>query len=253
MDDPRQGEFTLDLLYSLQQLPAPAQDVGILASRYSELSVVFSSLGITERARGFGAHANHLTRLASVVISFPRIRPDKGPLWTALNFFSFFSLFLDTFSAFFCLLFTGQLSKRLDACHSLTDAKGILESKIKHFATLRKNGKQPEADQFFADSQIAPEMSAFVASLRQIRQDKVLYHPVTGERVVKATILLSIISFVAALTLFIRETQERLVWLTTLPISTGVAFLLIVNEYESRFRGFTHPPVVTLPAHLPHP
>lgn len=70
MDDPHRSDFTLGLLHSLQRLPSPAQDVAILASRYSELCAVFSSLGITERSRGFSAQANHLTRLASVVSKF---------------------------------------------------------------------------------------------------------------------------------------------------------------------------------------
>lgn len=67
----------------------------------------------------------------------------------------------------------------------------------------------------------------------------------------KATTLTSILIFTVAVTILIRETQERLVWRTTLPRSAGIALLLVVNEYKSRFRGFPRLSMVALSVGLP--
>ncbi|KAJ3539576.1 hypothetical protein NMY22_g4676 [Coprinellus aureogranulatus] len=220
-----------------------------LEDLYRELLDEFSEVLITKRARDFGAHANHLTRLASVsaflsnvqigFIAFTAGAPlgegeRTGPIWVSMNFFSFLSLFLDTFSAFFCLLFADELSKRLNACNSLRESKSYIDFNIARFATLTENGKQTEATKLF-NNDIKASADSFVTDIRQIRRGRLLDHPNKEEHVVKGAILLSMLSFSLAFTLYIRETQAPLVWKTTLPVAASIAFLLIVNWWRSRF------------------
>lgn len=162
---------------------------------------------------------------------------NVGPVWSALNFFSFSSLFLDAFSAFFSLLFAQQLSQRLDVCHSLMDDKKAFDIKSAHFGMLIKNKKATEARDFFAEHNLSESMEALIDKLKSIRNNEALHRPIFGERVVIATILASILFFAVGLVIFIRITQPKDVWLSTVVVSSVAAFALIVNDIQSRFKG----------------
>ncbi|KAJ3537808.1 hypothetical protein NMY22_g5440 [Coprinellus aureogranulatus] len=335
MDDLSQGEISLTMLHRLQKIAKNLDnpsDINGLENRYRELIFTFSNLKVVERARLFGARANHLTRLASVsrqsaflssvqigFISFTALGTSSdrsvnvGPLWVALNFFSFLSLFLDTFSAFFCLLLANQLFKRLDACNSLKDEERSITYRIvdlinrlgdnipgnhpdpgpdtnaavgygnqnqtgkstgnvsggnldagldiemaERLRTQNVSGPDTEtrvsnvnigADQTSTPhskpdinlpaevKEIDSKLGGFIKTLLHIEQRSLPDHPKKAEILVEATILLSILSFTLALTLFICGTQERLVWLTTLPVAAAFAIALIVNAYLSYFNG----------------
>lgn len=120
------------------------------------------------------------------------------------------------------------------------DDKKAFDIKAAHFGTLVKNGKLPEATEFFQRHTLSDSMDRFTDKLKIIRNDESLGQPITGERVVIATILASILFFAVGLVIFIRITQPRDVWLPTVVVSSVTAFALIYNDLQSRFKGVPH-------------
>ncbi|KAJ3528276.1 hypothetical protein NMY22_g9478 [Coprinellus aureogranulatus] len=259
--EPQNDLAVSEMLHRLQGLyrALPAENtpdwydynrLSIVADQYARLTVLCSTLRLTQRSRELSAHAEHVTRLASVSAFLASVQigfiaftagtaedrsANIGPVWSALNFFSYSSLFLDTLSAFFSLLFAQSLAQRLDACRSFQEQKKEYDVKVARFGTLFRDTKM-EALQFFKDHKLYA-MHCFIAQLRNVRTEESLHLPLVQERVVVGTILSSILSFAIGVLIFIVHTQPRNVWVATVVFSFAASILLIYNNSRASFNG----------------